>query len=442
MAKSPTNGLPGAPDAEKMILGAILLDDSFYPQVAAALRSEDFLLDRNRRIFQRMGDLNARGVRIDRMVLANELSRYKELESDGLSYLVSLDDGMPERPNLAGYIQIVKEKSRLRQIVFAAQRTRDQALAGEANSTDILVGAQSTFNTILDGDGQSRVETPREFIQNYPGGVDTLLTPSKWKPGIPIGFKQLDAWTAGLHECEILLIGARPGTGKTALIAGILKNLAFAGTASLFFSLEMSKEMIIQRMFCQEAGVSVDRFRAGECLDDELMRIREATARVAELPIYIDDSASQTVASMRGKLQALKQERPLGLWAVDYGQLIRPNPKIRHSTENEMFTHIAHELQETAKQTGVPLVLLSQLNRESTKRGADQRPRLSDCRGAGAWEEIANVGALIYRESLVRKDRTDLLNKAELIVDKNRSGPSGNIPLEFIGYLMRFQDPD
>ena len=438
--RASADGLPSAPDAERVILGSILLNQSALASTAQALQPEEFADTRHQQIFQRMLDLQERGEQVDRITVANELTKHGQFEATGgLTYLTSLDADLPPMPNPGAYVAIVKEKARLRAYVYASRKVAALASAGEALASEVYRQAQVEFGKIGDGATGSQVESVQEFIDNYPGGVSTFLDPGKWKPGISTGFSKVDEWTGGFHDCEIFLIGARPGLGKSALCSGIVKNLAERGYTSLFFSMEMSKEKLMQRLICQDAQVSLPRFRGGELDDFERKRVTESTGRIASLPIYFDEQGDLSVPEIGMRLKALMNERPVALWAVDYAQLIRSSQGHRYQNENEMFTRVANELQALVKSTRVPLLLLSQLTREPEKAAGDKRPRLYQCRGAGAWEQIADFGALIFREYLYKRDRADLENKAELIVDKNRSGPMGTINLRFTPYLMKFE---
>lgn len=436
-------GLPSNIDAEKLILGSVLLDDNRFPDVSRLLTTEHFALEKHRRIYIRMIEMNARGERIDRVTLANELMRQGELESvDGLSYLVSLDDGLPVISNLSSYCNIIIEKFRLRRVMWIGQRLVTAAATQTQTADEISQGAQAELLTQVGGFGSSQIATVSDFIDNYPGGINVMLDPSRRGRGIPTGFLQLDDWTDGFHPEEIFVFGARPGSGKTAIALNIAKTIARTGRRVAFFSLEMSRQLLMDRMFCEEAFISLSKFRRGELREDDRTRLRTAALRIKDLPLWIDDTSGLRVADIRVKLQSITRDMPVDLMIIDYAQLIRGPKGQRFNSENDKFTAIGEELKTLTKSTKIPLLLLSQLNRESEKAGGDGRPKLSQARGAGVWEEIAFVGACIYREWIKKRERTDLQDKAELIVDKNRSGRSGIIQLRFVDWLMRFENPD
>src|SRR5579872_7137909 len=271
-------GLPANIDAEKFILGSLLLDDTRFLEIAGILLEDDFALEKHRRIFQRMSELHDRGERIDRVTVANELLRRNELESiDGLSYLVSLDDGLPHIANLDSYVRIIRDKATLRRIAMASQHLLNRAMLAEEDPTTILAGAEETLLRLGENRGEKGLMTPREVIQGYEGGINAFLDPSKRIKGISTGFTKLDEMTSGLHAGELIILAARPSMGKTALAL----NMAWHIASRLFqtvaiFSLEMSQESLLTRMLCAAARVDSQRFRAGYLNDKERHLLRAA----------------------------------------------------------------------------------------------------------------------------------------------------------------------
>ena len=258
-------GLPTNVDAERFVLGSILLDDSLYVQAAGTLEADDFSLEKHRRIFRRMGDLQDRGERIDRVTIANELLKFNELEAcDGLSYLVSLDDGLPQIPNLDSYIRIVKDKAVLRRIIFASQHMMNRCLLGEEEPDQILAGAEETLLKLGDARVKNGLQNPDQILQNYEGGISAFLDPSKRIKGISTGFTKFDEYTGGLHGGDLCILAARPSMGKTALALNIAQHVALRLKQTVaVFSLEMSNESLLTRMLCAAARVDSQRFRAG-----------------------------------------------------------------------------------------------------------------------------------------------------------------------------------
>src|ERR1700734_2600165 len=326
VTNSTEKGLPTNVDAERFVLGSILLDESFYIQAAGTLEADDFSLEKHRRIFRRMGELQDRGEKIDRVTVANELMKFNELEAcDGLSYLVSLDDGLPQIPNLDSYLRIVKDKSILRLIIHASQHMMNRCLMAEEDPSAILAGAEETLLKL----GEARVKTgllgAQQILESYDGGINAFLDPSKRLKGISTGFTKLDEMTGGLHGGDLFILAARPSMGKTALALNICWHVA----ARLFqpvaiFSLEMSQESLLTRMLCAAARVDSQRFRAGYLNEQERQKLRGAANQMVEAPLYIDDTAGINLLDMHAKLPRLQQQgQKLGLVGVDYLQLMR-----------------------------------------------------------------------------------------------------------------------
>lgn len=435
-------GLPSNVDAERLVLGSILMDDSWYIQAAGSLEATDFTLDKHRRIFTRMGELHERGEKIDRVTLANELLRYNELEAcDGLSYLVSLDDGLPQIVNLESYIRIVKDKSTLRRIIFASQHLMNRCLAGEEEPGEILAGAEETLLKL----GEARVKTglvnPRHILENYEGGINAFLDPSKRVKGISTGFYKLDEMTGGMHAGDLFILAARPSMGKTALALNmayhVATNKSNPGTVAIF-SLEMSKESLLTRMLCAAARVDSQRFRAGYLNADERKRLSAGLAQMVEAPLYIDDTAGAHLMDMHAKLRRLLAERPLGLVVVDYLQLM--SGRGRFENRNQEISTISRGMKLLAKELNVPMLVLSQLSRATETRQGDHRPQLSDLRESGSIEQDADLVGFIFREEVYKRDREDLRGLAELILAKQRNGPVGKVDLVFLHHLTKFEN--
>ena len=438
-------GLPASIDTERIILGSIVRDGSKYSSVVGAVTRETFAIEKHRRIWDRMTDLAERGESIDRVTLANELITRGQLESvDGLGYLVSLDDGMPEISNLDSYVRIVVEKYRLRKAFYAAEKIKQQILSGEYTADQVSLGGQSLLAESTGGYGGSQIERARSFVESYPGGLNVFLDPSKADKGISTGFASLDDITDGFHAGEIFLIGARPGSGKTAIGSNIARTVAATGKPVAIFTMELDKKMFLQRMICEMAFVSFSRFRKGDLAEDDRRRIRLATEQVMEMPLYVDDTSSLTVAEMRVKTNRIQDQsdKPIELVVADYAQLFKPPKGMRFGTENDKFTAIGEGVKGYCKETRIPMLLLSQLNRESERDKGNNKPRLAQARGAGIWEEISFVGACLFREWINKRERDDLREVAELLVEKNRSGPASTVKLRFQPWLMRFSEPE
>jgi replicative DNA helicase len=433
-------GLPCNLDAERFVLGSILMDDSQFVQVAGALEADDFSLEKHRRIFQRMGELSARAERIDRVTVANELLRYNELEScDGLTYLVSLDDGLPRIFNVDSYVRIVKDKSILRRIIFTSQHLMNRCLVGEEDPETILAGAEESLLKLGDSRGKNGLASPAQVIEDYQGGLNAFLDPSKRIKGISTGYTKLDEMTGGLHAGELVILAARPSMGKTALALNIAQHVATKLNETVaVFSLEMSKESLLTRMLCATARVDSQRFRAGYLNQDERRKLQAAAAQLVEAPLFIDDTAGASLMEMHAGLRRLQQQRKLGLVIVDYLQLM--SGRGRFENRNQEISTISRGMKLLSKELNVPMLVLSQLSRAPETRQGDHRPQLSDLRESGSIEQDADLVAFIFREEVYKRDREDLRGLAELIVAKQRNGPIGKIDLVFLHHLTKFEN--
>jgi replicative DNA helicase len=435
-------GLPVNLDAERLVLGSILMDDSLFVQVAGTLRAEDFALEKHRRIFSRMSELHDRGERIDRITVANELLKHNQLEScDGLAYLVSLDDGLPHTANVDGYVAIVRDKALLRRIIFASKNLIDRCLLGQEEPEEILVGAEESLLKLSDLNTNAGLATPTEIIEEYSGGLNAFLDPSKRIKGLSTGFVKLDEMTGGLHSGELVILAARPAMGKTALALNIAQHVVTSKEPRTVavFSLEMSRESLLTRMLCSQARVDSQKFRAGFLNQGERNRLQAAAARLASAPLYIDDSPGVNMMDLHAKLRRLKAEQGLGLVIVDYLQLM--TGRGRFENRNQEISSLSRGMKLLAKEIDVPMLVLSQLSRAPETRQGDHRPQLSDLRESGSIEQDADVVAFIFREEVYKPERADLRNAAELILSKQRNGPTGKINLHFFREWTKFENP-
>ncbi len=435
-------GLPVNLDAERYVLGSILIDETAYVQVAGILESEDFSLEKHRRIFLRMNELHERGERIDRVTLANELIRHNQLESvDGISYLVSLDDGLPAIANLESYVRIVKEKSLLRRIIFASQKLINRCLVGDEQAGSILAEAEEGFLRLGESRDGNALARPGQIIEEFQGGLTAFLDPSKRIKGTGTGFRKFDEMTGGLHEGELIIIAARPSMGKTALAMNIAQHVTGGESprTAAVFSLEMSKESLLTRMICAGARVDQQKFRMGYLGQDERRRLQMSATDLVEAPLFIDDTASVNLLDMHAKLRRVKAEHGLGLVVVDYLQLM--TGRGRFENRNVEVSSISRGLKLLAKELRVPFIVLSQLSRATETRVGDHRPQLSDLRESGSIEQDADLVGFIFREEVYKPDREDLRGLAELIIAKQRNGPTGKVKLVFLREYTKFENP-
>lgn len=430
-------GLPANLEAERLTLGAILNDPDSFPLVAGDLTPEDFSLESHRRIFQRLGSIAERGERIDRVALANELMRHSELESvGGLSYLMSLDEGIPQIVNVFGYVRIVREKATLRKIIYTAQSVMDKAFTGVDDADHILAEAEESFLNVGAARAKNTLARPDEIIGEI--GLDQFLDPSSRIKGVSTGFLKLDEMTGGFREGELIILAARPAMGKTAFALNIASHVCSPkiGKPVAVFSLEMSKESLLTRLVCASARVDQHRFRTGFLDEDERRMLAVAATDFMDSPLYLDDTPGTNVMDIHAKLRRVQAERGLGLVIVDYLQLM--SSRGSHDSRTQEVSSISRGLKLLSKELRVPILALSQLSRGPETRPGDHRPQLSDLRESGSIEQDADMVCFLFREEVYKPDREELKGRAELIIAKQRNGPIGKVPLAFMHKFTKF----
>src|SRR5579871_3494073 len=436
-------GLPSNLDAERFVLGAVLMNDEAYVHVAGKLEADDFNLEKHRRIFMRMAELYARGERIDRVTVANELMRQNQLEScDGLTYLVSLDEGLPALANLDSYVRIVKDKATLRRIIFTSQQLIDRCLLAEEEPDEILASAEEGLIKLGDARTKDALASPKRIIEEYDGGLNVFLDPSQRMKGLGTGFLKLDEMTGGLHAGELVILAARPAMGKTAFALNIAQHVALRQTDDnntvAVFSLEMSRESLLTRMICATARVDQQKFRAGFLNQDERRRLAKAAADLVQAPLFIDDTAGTHLMDIHSKLRRLRSEHGLSLVVIDYLQLM--SGRGRYENRNQEISTISRGLKLLAKDLKVPILVLSQLNRAPETRPGEHRPQLSDLRESGSIEQDADLVAFIFREEVYKPQDESLRGLAELLLAKQRNGPTGKVNLVFLKEFTKFEN--
>ncbi len=435
-------GLPVSMEAERSILGAILLDNSLYDQAAEHLTSDDFSLDAHRRIYSRMRDLQESGRPADMITLAEELDRRKEVEAiGGVAYLSSLIDGVPERPSIEHYVRIVRDKALLRGLINAAQNAIAEAIEHSDEAEEVLGRAEEAIFRLSEGRiGQTFMNIP-DIIRSSFGSLEELYKRGQEITGLATHYTLLDKLTSGLQPSDLIIIAARPSMGKTAFAMNIAENAAVLdGKVVGVFSLEMSREALLMRMLASHAQVDSKDLRQGFLTKDDMRKLTRATENLSRSKLYIDDSPSISVSEMRAKARRLKQTEGLDLLIVDYLQLMAAVPVGGKRFENrtQEVSAISRGLKALAKELNVPVIAVSQLSRAPEARGGDHRPQLSDLRESGSIEQDADVVAFLFREEYYKKDDPDLDGIAELIIGKQRNGPTGTIRLAFRKNFTRF----
>ena len=433
--------LPANVEAERSILGAILLDNLAYNEAAEHLKAEDFSLDSHRRVFTRMVDLAESSRPIDMITLIEELDRRKELEAIGdVGYISGLVDGVPDRPSIEHYIKIVRDKALLRGLIHAANaaiaRASDQSDAAE----EILNDAEAAIFQLSEkriGRGFMGIQ---EIVKESFGSVDALLQRGQRITGLATHYTDLDEMTSGFQRSDLIIIAARPSMGKTAFAMNIAENASIEDQKVVgMFSLEMSREALLLRLLCSRARVDSHKMRTGSLWRDDMTKVVHAMEQLAHAPIFIDDTPGISLSEMRAKARRLQQSQgKLDLLIVDYLQLMSGGSK-RYENRTQEVSAISRGLKALAKELTVPVIALSQLSRAPESRGGDHRPQLSDLRESGSIEQDADVVAFIFREEVYKQDDPDLQGKAELIIAKQRNGPTGRVNLAFLKNSTRFE---
>jgi replicative DNA helicase len=433
--------LPANVEAERSILGAILLDNLSYNQAAEHLKPEDFSLDSHRRIYTRMVDLAESSRPIDMITLVEELDRRKELEAIGdVGYVSGLLDGVPDRPSIEHYIKIVRDKALLRGLIHVANAAIARASDQSDLAEEVLNDAEAAIFQLSEkriGRGFMGVQ---EIVKESFGSVDALLQRGQRITGLATHYTDLDEMTSGFQKADLIIIAGRPSMGKTAFAMNIAENAAIEDQKVVgMFSLEMSREALLLRLLCSRARVDSHKMRTGSLWRDDMTKVVRAMDELAHAPIFIDDTPGIVLSEMRAKARRLKQSQgKLDLLIVDYLQLMSGGGK-RFENRTQEVSAISRGLKGLAKELSVPVIALSQLSRAPESRGGDHRPQLADLRESGSIEQDADVVAFIFREEVYKQDDLDLQGKAELIIAKQRNGPTGKVKLAFIKNSTRFE---
>jgi len=440
-------GMPASIEAEKSVLGAILLDNLAYNEAAETLKPDDFYLDAHRRLFSRIMDLMETGRPVDIITLTEELSKKKQVESiGGVAYISSLTDGLPRRPSIAQYVRIVRDKALLRSLIHACSNAMSRAAEQTETAEEIIDAAESAIFQISENRiGQGFLGIP-DIVKDSFGSIDALYERGQRITGLETHYEKLDEMTSGLQQSDLIIIAARPSMGKTAFAINIAENAAVRNRSVVgVFSLEMSREALVLRMLSSQAHVDSHKLRTGFLSRDDRQKLVSALNALAEAKIFIDDTPGISLTEMRAKARRLMQQQgKLDLLVVDYLQLMSGGGGKRYENRTQEVSAVSRGLKALAKELRVPVIALSQLSRAPESRGkGEQRPQLSDLRESGSIEQDADVVAFIFREEYyMRRDEVppDIEGVAEIIIAKQRNGPTGSVRLAFLKNSTRFEN--
>lgn len=429
---------PQSVEAEEAVLGGILLDNEAINTAIEKLRPEDFYRGTHRAIFQAMVALTERREPIDVVTLSQQLRSLGLYdESGGMENLGRLASIVPSAANVAYYAKVVREMALRRNVIHEATEVISSAFELQGDVDEFLDQVEKKILGVSDTRAGASFARVGDVVQESIKMVEKLYDEKQPVTGIPTGFVDLDRLTAGFQPSDLVIIAARPAMGKTSLALTIGQHVGVSIHKPVaVFSLEMSKEQLVLRMLCSEARVNSSKVRTGHLGERDFPRLVDAASKIAEAPIFIDDTPALTVTEVRAKCRRLHREYPLSLVVVDYLQLLR-SPAYSHSREQEI-SDISRSLKALAKELHVPVIALSQLNRSVESRN-DKRPLMSDLRESGAIEQDADLIMFIYRDEVYNEDSADK-GIAELIVGKHRSGPTGTVRTAFIGEFTRFDN--
>jgi len=437
--------LPHSLEAERAVLGAILLDNQVFDQAAELLTLKDFHSEGHQKIFSKMETLASATQPIDSVTLREELEKDSALDAaGGIAYIASLVDGVPRIANLAQYAQIVKEKSILRKLIHATDEILIRSYSGEDDPISLLEQAEKSIFEISQERVHSGFTSLPDLLGTTWAHIETLEERKELVTGVPTGYHDLDEMMSGLQSSDLVILAGRPGMGKTSLALNIAQHAAIKeGKTIGLFSLEMSSEQLVMRLLCGEGRVDSHRVRSGYLSNDDWKDLAKAMSNLGEAKIYIDDTPAMSIIEMRSKSRRLKSEHGLDLLIIDYMQLMsgatgRPQ---RFENRQQEISAISRALKALAKELAIPVLALSQLSRAPEQRRGDHRPQLSDLRESGSIEQDADVVLFVYREDLYSKDEEqEDSGIAEVIIGKQRNGPTGIVKLAFIDQWTRFEN--
>ncbi|MEZ4587811.1 MAG: replicative DNA helicase [Gemmatimonadales bacterium] len=432
-------GAPWSQEAEQAVLGAMLLDQDAALRATELLEAGMFYRDAHARLFRAMVTLTERRTVIDHVTLRDELARRGELEmAGGVEYLAELLDSVATAANLDHHAALVRDKAVLRRLIEASNQTITDAYDGRLAAGELLDVAESRVFKISQERRHEGFTRIKEMLWPTMERIEVLQKSGKKVTGVPSGFADLDELTSGFQISELVIVAARPSMGKTAFCLNVATQAAVEGHGVAVFSLEMSKDALVQRMLCAEARVNSQAVRRGALRDRDFTNLARAAGVLQQCPIWIDDTPAITLLEMRSKARRLRSEGDLGLIVVDYLQLMR-SPEYADNRVQEV-SDISRSLKALARELNVPVIALSQLSRASEQRGGDKRPQLSDLRDSGAIEQDADLVVFIHRPEYYDREDESVRGQADIILAKNRNGPTGNVHLRFTSEFTRFDN--
>ena len=440
------NERPASVHAEMTILGGMLVEPVAIVDATMLLKADDFALDSHRRIYTAMLVLAEAGHAVDIVTVSEELRRRKELDSiGGVPYLASLSEGLPRKLSIESYVRIVRDKSLMRQLMEVCDKGMVEAADQSQLALDVLNTVGTRLSEIAEHAVTGGFSDITAIVKESFGSIDALYEQGREVTGLATHYIEFDRMTSGLQESELIIIAARPSMGKTAWAINIAENAAVRGDKVVaVFSLEMSKSSLLRRMLASQALVNSRAIQTGMLMRDDRAKLVQGLERLMESKIFIDDTPGITLAEMRAKARRLKQQHgKLDLIVIDYLQLMTGSAGANQKgfeNRTQEVSAISRGLKALAKEMKVPVVALSQLSRASEQRGGDKKPLLSDLRESGSIEQDADVVCFIHREEYYDRENEDVKGKAEIIIAKQRNGPTGSVHLAYMADYTRFEN--
>ena len=429
---------PNDVDAEQAVIGSMLTDKDAVIAAIEVLKEEDFYREDNKTIYSAILNLYNRSEPIDIITLKSELTAMGMFDKiGGFEYIVGLPEKVPTTANVDKYINIVKEKSELRRLIKTANEIIEQGYDPTENIDDIMNNAEKKIFNIMQDKDQKGYSPIKDVLVDTFTELEQLYNQKQHVTGVPTGFIDLDYKTAGLHNSDLVLIAARPAMGKSAFALNLATNAAVkANVPVVLFSLEMSKEQMVNRILCSEAMVDSNKVRTGKIDDEDWIKLANTMGELSEAPIYIDDTPGISINEIRAKCRKLKLEKNIGMVVIDYLQLVQGSSKRSQGSREQEISEISRSLKILAKEINVPVIALSQLSRAPEQR-PDHRPMLSDLRESGAIVQDADIVMFLYRDDYYNEDSEDK-GLAEVILAKHRAGSTGTVKLVWLGNYTKF----
>ncbi len=436
LKKTPPHSL----EAERTVLGGILVHNEHLNVVLSIISPDDFYKDSHRNILSLIIAMVDKGLPVDLLSLTEEVQKAGILEDvGGVTYLAALLDGVPRSVNIEYYAQIIKEKALLRRLILSSAKIISDSYDQKEDADELLNAAQAAIIEVAEQRIKPGFQSMGALMPPTLSMIKKLQDRKEAVTGVPTGFKYLDGLTSGFHPAELVILAARPSMGKTAMALNISHHVGLKTNYAVgFFSMEMAKEQIVVRLLCAEAQLDIKRVRTGFISDREFEKLKLAGEALSRARIFIDESPALTVMEMKAKCRRLRMEQRLDIVFIDYIQLMRTGG--RFENRNQEMSFITRSLKELAKEIQIPVVGISQLSRAPEKGRREPKPQLSDLRESGAIEQDADVVIFIYRPEFYHPDDDSLKGVADVSIAKQRNGPIGSLQLAFIREYARFAD--